>query len=160
MKVRVYQIAKEMKRTATEIIAVLEKLGVQGKHHTSSIDDDLVPKIRRYLEPYAKRAETPRKEEEVIEEPEIQEEVAPPPVVEQPKVQEATVAKGKKKTVPAPAKEPPPPVVHATSHAAHPTPHPLKELRTIKHHEAPKAPPAAPVVARVVEQPLPELHRD
>jgi translation initiation factor IF-2 len=146
MKVRVYQIAKEMNRTATEIIAVLEKLGIQGKHHTSSIDDDLVPKIRRYLEPYAKRAEAPRKEE-IIEEPEIQEEAAPPSVVEQPKVQEVVVAKGKKKAVPAPAKEPQTPAVH-------PTPHPVKELRTIKHHEAPKAPPSTPVV--VVEQPVPE----
>src|SRR4030095_2686292 len=97
MKVRVYQIAKEMNRTATEIISVLEKLGIQGKHHTSSIDEDLVPKIRRYLEPYAKRAETPRKEEEIIEEPEIQEEVKPAPVVEQPKVHETATVKGKKK---------------------------------------------------------------
>jgi translation initiation factor IF-2 len=79
MKVRVYQIAKEMDRPAAEIIAVLEKLGIEGKHHTSSIEEDLVPKIRRYLEPYAKRADVPRKDDEIIEEQEIEEAVVEPP---------------------------------------------------------------------------------
>ena len=111
MKVRIYQVAKEMNRTATEILAVLEKLGIEGKHHTSSIDEDLVPKIRRYLEPYAKRPESPHREEEVIEEPEIVEETPPPPpVIEppkpQPKIEEPAAHKGKKKIAKEPVKEP------------------------------------------------------
>ena len=99
MKVRVYQIAKEMNRSAHEIISVLEKLGIEGKHHTSSIEDELVPKIRRYLEPYAKRAEVAHKDEEVVEEPEIEEEIpAPVAIVASPsKVEEPVVEKGKKK---------------------------------------------------------------
>ena len=108
MKVRVYQIAKEMDRSASEIIAVLEKLGIEGKHHTSSIDEDLVPKIRRYLEPYAKRAEVPRKDDEIIDEPEMEQ----PPVVEPPKperhhkIEEPPADKTKKRAAKEPAKEP------------------------------------------------------
>ncbi len=99
MKVRVYQIAKEMNRSAHEIIAVLEKLGVEGKHHTSSIEDELVPKIRRYLEPYAKRADLPRKADEIIEEPEIEEKLplVEPPKVRAPKIEEPPAEKGKKR---------------------------------------------------------------
>ncbi len=116
-KVRVYQIAKEMNRTAHEIIVVLEKLGIDGKHHTSSIDDDLVPKIKRYLEPYAKRPETPRKEEEEVIEDEviIEKPTAPalppaavvPPVVvetveEKPKKLHKALVKETKKKMPEP----------------------------------------------------------
>lgn len=112
MKVRVYQIAKEMNRSAQEIISVLEKLGVEGKHHTSSIEEDLVPKIRRYLEPYAKRAEVARKDEEVIDEPEMEEApvIEPPKAVPAGKTQKAPAEKGKKVAAvkEVPAKEPVP----------------------------------------------------
>ena len=118
MKVRVYQIAKEMNRSAQEIISVLEKLGIEGKHHTSSIEDELVPKIRRYLEPYAKRADVPRKEDEIIDEPEMEEEapvLEPPKAAPAAKIQRAPVVKGKKgvaakEPAKAPVKEP----VHRT----------------------------------------------
>ena len=142
MKVRVYQIAKEMNRSAQEIIAVLEKLGIEGKHHTSSIEEELVPKIRRYLEPYAKRADVPRKDDEIIDEPEIEEKV---PVIESPKttpsakVQRASVEKRKKgPAVKEPTKEP----VHRTPAAA-------KPAAKRKAQEQPKvaAPPPEPAVA-------------
>jgi translation initiation factor IF-2 len=136
MKVRVYQIAKEMDRSASEIISVLEKLGIEGKHHTSSIEEELVPKIRRYLEPYAKRAETPRKEES-----EIREEVAPP---ERVKTQEPVAEKGKKKA----AKD--------TAHEAskEPAKKGAKESRR-KIAEPVHAAPIAESVA-VMEEPIPE----
>ena len=106
MKVRVYQIAKEMNRHASEIIAVLEKLGIEGKHHTSSIEEDLVPKIRRYLEPYAKRSDVPRKDDEIVDEPGVEEEtvkVEAPKAMEPPKA-EPPSEKTKKKIAKEPAK--------------------------------------------------------
>ncbi len=157
MKVRVYQIAKEMNRSAHEIISVLEKLGIEGKHHTSSIEDELVPKIRRYLEPYAKRAEVASRDEEVVEEPEIEEEipepvavVAPPP----PKIEAPPVEKGKKRVVKeaAPPKEP----VRETPREA---PRPLaKEVKRKGAAEpqkisGPSAEPAVAVAERPIEPP-------
>ena len=89
-KVRIHQIAKDFDRPAKEIIAVLEKLGVEGKHHTSSIEEEWIPKIRKYLQPYAKR-ETVKVErptpEELAEEEVI---TPPPPVAEAPRAAEAS----------------------------------------------------------------------
>jgi translation initiation factor IF-2 len=151
MKVRVYQVAKEMNRTATEILAVLEKLGIEGKHHTSSIDEDLVPKVRRYLEPYAKRPETPHRDEEVIEEPEVIEEApAPPPVVEAPvesaKVEEHVAQKGRKKV--AAAKEP----AHEPVKERVRTPQPVRV--------AVEEPPRVPVVEEPVMVPAPAMSEE
>ena len=153
MKVRVYQIAKEMNRSAHEIISVLEKLGIEGKHHTSSIEDELVPKIRRYLEPYAKRAEVAHKDEEIVEEPEIEEEITQPvAVVVSPKVEPPVVEKGKKKV----AKEvsPKEPTIEVPRQ-------PLKEGKRKAAMEHPKVakPSSEPMVAvaePVSEPPIPE----
>jgi len=154
MKVRVYQVAKEMNRTATEIIAVLEKLGVDGKHHTSSIEEELVPKIRRYLEPYAKRAETAHKEEEIIEEPEVQEEPpTPPPVAKPQKVATPAPVKGKKK-VAAAVKEAPkaPAKVHAKRPIKESKPKPTETPRPVVV-EAPAPKPEPVIVAKTVAVP-------
>ena len=142
MKVRVYQIAKEMNRSAQEIISVLEKLGVEGKHHTSSIEEDLVPKIRRYLEPYAKRAEVARKDEELIDETEMEEApvIEPPKAVPAAKTQKAPVEKGKKVAA---AKEPP------TAKEPVPRTSAAKPAAKRKTQEKPRVvpPPEPPVVA-------------
>ncbi|MCI0415143.1 translation initiation factor IF-2 [bacterium] len=146
MKLRVYQIAKEMNRSAHEIIAVLEKLGIEGKHHTSSIEDELVPKIRRYLEPYAKRAEVAHKDEEVVEEPELEEETPKPvAVVPAPKVEAPVVEKGKKKV----AKEAAPkePVREVPRQ-------PVKEAKRRSTADHPKvAKPSAEAVVAVADRP-------
>ena len=138
MKVRVYQIAKEMNRSAQEIIAVLDKLGHEGKHHTSSIDDELVPKIKRYLEPYAKRADVPRKDDEIIEEPEIVEE-QPVEVVQSKVETHAPVEKGKKKV----GKE-----AHKETHKETP-----KETPKVAVAEAPQPAPKEPAKRKTVAHP-------
>jgi translation initiation factor IF-2 len=146
MKVRVYQVAKDMDRSAHEIIAVLEKLGIEGKHHTSSIEEELVPKIRRYLEPYAKRAEVPEKEDQIIEEPELEQEpvVEPPKPVEPAKTESAP--KGKRKTAKGTVSE-------AASVAAK---EPARRSRT-QHREVPEQ--KEPVVA-LVEEAEPDIEEE
>ncbi len=49
MKIRIHQVAKDLDRTAKEIMDVLEELRVDVKSHTSSIDERLVPKIKQRL---------------------------------------------------------------------------------------------------------------
>ena len=58
MKVRVHQIAKDLNRPTKDILAVLEKLGVEAKHHTSSIEEELIPKIKKELHGDTKSATT------------------------------------------------------------------------------------------------------
>lgn len=57
MKVRIYQIAKDLERTTKEILTALEELGVEGKTTSSSIEEELVPKIKKH---FAKPAHPPK----------------------------------------------------------------------------------------------------
>src|SRR5436309_1305975 len=50
MKVRVHQVAKDLNRPTKDVLAALEKLGVEGKHHTSSIEEELIPRIKKELQ--------------------------------------------------------------------------------------------------------------
>ncbi|MCI0443785.1 translation initiation factor IF-2 [bacterium] len=55
MKVRIHQVAKDLDKTAKEILEVLEELGVEDvKSHQSSIDESLVPKIKQRLSAHKK----------------------------------------------------------------------------------------------------------
>src|SRR5262245_25626608 len=57
MKVRIHQVAKDLDKTAKEILEVLEELGVEDvKSHQSSIDESLVPKIKQRLAAHRKEA--------------------------------------------------------------------------------------------------------
>ena len=49
MKVRIHQVAKDLDKSTKEILAALQELGVKGLYHTSSVDEDLVPKIKKHL---------------------------------------------------------------------------------------------------------------
>lgn len=50
MKVRIYQVAKDLERTTKEILTALEEIGVEGKTTSSTIEEELVPKVRKHLE--------------------------------------------------------------------------------------------------------------
>ncbi len=58
MKVRIHQVAKDLDKTAKEILEVLEELGVEDvKSHQSSIDESLVPKIKQRLSSHKKETQ-------------------------------------------------------------------------------------------------------
>jgi translation initiation factor IF-2 len=48
-KTRIYELAKNLKKTNKEILAALETIGITGKTHSSSIEDDDVKKIKSAL---------------------------------------------------------------------------------------------------------------
>jgi translation initiation factor IF-2 len=50
-KVRVYELAKKLNKQSKEILDVLARLGIEGKTHTSSIEDDIAKKITDALSP-------------------------------------------------------------------------------------------------------------
>jgi translation initiation factor IF-2 len=50
-KVRVYELAKKLNKQSKEILDVLAKLGIEGKTHTSSIEEDIAKKITDVLSP-------------------------------------------------------------------------------------------------------------
>ena len=45
-KIRVHELAKELERENKEIIAALQKLGVEAKSHMSAVEDEDVEKLR------------------------------------------------------------------------------------------------------------------
>src|SRR3972149_12200337 len=47
MKVRIHQLAKDLDKTTKDILTALETLGVKGLYHTSSIDEEWIPKIKK-----------------------------------------------------------------------------------------------------------------
>lgn len=68
MKVRIHQVAKDLDKTSQEIIEVLHELGVEdAKSHSSSIDENLVPKIKQRLSGHKKDAHGHPKAEAKVE---------------------------------------------------------------------------------------------
>lgn len=49
-KTRIYQAAKELSISNTEILGILESLGVEAKSHMSSIDEETVAKVKELLD--------------------------------------------------------------------------------------------------------------
>ncbi len=61
MKQRIHQVATDLHKSNKDVLAVLEKLGFEGKlHHSSTVDDAWITKIRMELEPGAKLQEALR----------------------------------------------------------------------------------------------------
>lgn len=130
MKIRVHQIAKELGKESKDVLEILHKLGFEAKAAASTVDDYIIPRIRKELEAAKQAAEKP----------------AP---VEKPKVKvEKTVREEKKVEAEEPRKKPPAPTMHPTR----PPRHPHKEEHPVaaKPKEAPVAvmeKKAAPVAA-------------
>ncbi|HEY6567981.1 MAG TPA: translation initiation factor IF-2 [Actinomycetota bacterium] len=85
---RVHELAKELGVTSKELLGTLEQMGVSGKSASSSVPDDLVPRLRASG---GKATDAPKRRE-VLE---------PPPAPRKPKPK--TKAKPKTKDAPEPA---------------------------------------------------------
>ena len=85
---RVHELAKELGVTSKELLGTLEQMGVSGKSASSSVPDDLVPRLRASG---GKATDAPKRRE-VLE---------PPPAPRKPKPK----AKPKPKEAPAAAAE-------------------------------------------------------
>ncbi|HEX7247096.1 MAG TPA: translation initiation factor IF-2, partial [Actinomycetota bacterium] len=114
---RVHELAKELGVTSKELLATLEQMGVAGKSASSSVPEDLVPRLRASG---GKATEAPKRRE-VLE---------PAPAPRKPKA--------KTKTSPG---APPEPVADA---AAEPAPAPATSTAPATPPPAAATPPAAP----------------
>lgn len=161
MKVRVYEIAKELGKESKDVLEALKKLGIEAKSHQSTIDDQYKDKIRYILEPFARTVPTPeplpktkevpvRKEPEKSKEPHAKAEhpkadhpKAEPPKAEHPRVEHPRAEH--------PRTEHPKAQQHKAEHpkAAPPKAEPAKEAhgktdRPKETHARPERPPEAP----------------
>jgi translation initiation factor IF-2 len=118
--VRVHELAKELGVTSKELLASLADMGVAGKSASSSVPEDLVPRLRASG---GKATAAPAKPREVLE---------PPPQPRKPR------AKPKPKAAPPAAAKAPAPAAPAT-----PTP-PPEPKQAPKQRRRPE--PAAPVI--------------
>ena len=122
---RVHELAKELGVTSKELLGTLEQMGVSGKSASSSVPEDLVPRLRASG---GKATEAPKRRE-VLE---------PPPAPRKPKPKKAAAPKAE----PKPADVAPAPVAEAPAPAAAPaSPAPAAAA------PAPAAPAAAPAPA-------------
>jgi translation initiation factor IF-2 len=166
-KKRVYELAKELGIENKELIARLEKLGIDVKSHSSSLEDSDVDRLKRDLlatEPHEveekrikstvirRRAVRPVSEEE---KPEVQETEAVQAAVE-PAKDEKRAPKGpvlvppvkpeKESSVPAVAKEPP---------SDKPPLEPMPEVKEVKKEDRPKKEEAPEKPAETTPTPTP-----
>jgi translation initiation factor IF-2 len=88
--VRVHELAKELGVTSKELLGTLEQMGVSGKSASSSVPEDLVPRLRASG---GKATEAPKRRE-VLE---------PPPAPRKPKPKKAAAPKAEPKPEAAPA---------------------------------------------------------
>ncbi|HET6267785.1 MAG TPA: translation initiation factor IF-2, partial [Acidobacteriota bacterium] len=116
MKTKINQIAKDLGRQNAEVMDVLHKLGVDAKTAQSSIDETLVPKIKKELESHAAKKKEPAKH--VVEDKTKKKPEKPAAKVEKPADKTAKVAAEKAKEKPAPKKKAAQPA--ATAKAVHP----------------------------------------
>ena len=100
---RVHELAKELGVTSKELLGTLEQMGVSGKSASSSVPEDLVPRLRASG---GKATEAPKRRE-VLE---------PPPAPRKPKPKKAAAPKAE----PKPADVAPAPVAEAPAPAAAP----------------------------------------
>jgi translation initiation factor IF-2 len=101
--VRVHELAKELGVTSKELLGTLEQMGVSGKSASSSVPEDLVPRLRASG---GKATEAPKRRE-VLE---------PPPAPRKPKPKKTAAPKAEAK----PAEVAPAPVAEAPAPAAAP----------------------------------------
>ena len=105
---RVHELAKELGVTSKELLGTLEQMGVSGKSASSSVPEDLVPRLRASG---GKATEAPKRRE-VLE---------PPPAPRKPKPKKAAAPKAEPKpadVAPAPVAEAPAPAAAPASPAA------------------------------------------
>ena len=69
-KIRVYDVAKMLEKSNTEMVDILTGLGIAIKSHMSSIDEDLIPMIKESLEK-AKKEESQKELEAVSSYPTV-----------------------------------------------------------------------------------------
>ncbi len=50
MKIRVHQIAKELGKESKDVLEILHKLGFEAKAAASTVDDYIIPRIRKELD--------------------------------------------------------------------------------------------------------------
>src|SRR5262245_34123739 len=91
---RVHELAKELGVTSKELLAALEQMGVSGKSASSSVPEDMVPRLRASG---GKATTAPARPREVLE---------PPPQPRKAKPKRAVAAKPAAAPAPAPAVEP------------------------------------------------------
>jgi translation initiation factor IF-2 len=149
-KKRVYELAKELGIENKELIARLEKLGIDVKSHSSSLEDSDVDRLKRDLlatEPHEveekrikstvirRRAVRPVSEEE---KPEVQETEAVQAAVE-PAKDEKRAPKGPVLVPPVkPEKESPVPAVAKEPPSDKPPLEPMPEVKEVKKEDRPK----------------------
>jgi len=100
---RVHELAKELGVTSKELLETLEQMGVSGKSASSSVPEDIVPRLRASG---GKATTAPPKSREVLE---------PPPQPRRAKPKRAAAAV--KPAAPAPAAAPAPVVAEAPAPA-------------------------------------------
>ena len=61
-KIRVYELAKQLEKESSDILAVLEKIGITGKKPASGIEEDDAQKVKEFFNP------APKVEEKKVEE--------------------------------------------------------------------------------------------
>jgi len=120
--VRVHELAKELGVSSKDLLATLEQMGVTGKSASSSVPDDMVPRLRASG---GKATAAPAKPREVLE---------PPP---QPR-------KPKPKPKPAPKAVSPAPAPAAAAPVEAPPAAPAPEAKPAKQRRRPEPEPAAP----------------
>jgi translation initiation factor IF-2 len=130
--VRVHELAKELGVTSKELLATLEQMGAEGKSASSSVPEDLVPRLRASG---GKATAAPSKRVEVLE---------PPPSPRKPKPKPEP-----KPAAPAPAPEPAPVV-------AAPAPAPAPAAPRPPRAPAKPAKPTLKVVAGATAQTIAE----
>src|SRR5437667_190478 len=126
-KLRVYQLARELNRDNSEVIRELQHMGVPVTSHSNTVEDRLADQLRKKLGPAADEEPVKAKKTAEVEEPEVEETVAPAqeelqleakpvpppaPKIEVKPVEAEVEAKAAPKPVPPPPPAPPvtPPV--------------------------------------------------
>lgn len=149
MKQRIHQVATDLHKSNKDVLAVLEKLGFVGKlHHSSTVDDEWIAKIRMELEPGAKLQEVLRAKAAAEALPKTE----PPP----PPKKKASAHKAKAEPLVEPVSKP----VTQPEVAAAPAPEPEKPavyrapaVATVSEEDLEKLTAPAPPLPPVVQEP-------
>jgi translation initiation factor IF-2 len=130
---RVHELAKELGLTSKELLATLEQMGVTGKSASSSVPEDVVPRLRASG---GKATAAPAKPREVLE---------PPPQPRKPKPK-AKPKPAQKAAAPAEAEPAAAPAAVATAEPPTPAPTPAKPTRQRRRPEPEPAIPSGPTL--------------
>ncbi|GAB4483255.1 MAG: translation initiation factor IF-2 [Thermodesulfovibrionales bacterium] len=147
-KLRIYELAKKINKSNKDVLDALAILGVEGKTHSSSIEDEIAEKIIRAFSPKpAEKTAAPKKEAAASTEP------RPKPAAKEHK-KPAEQPKKKEERPPAPKPAPSQPAAEQKKPQAKPVPHPVEAKPAAPkpaHDERP-----APAAAKQPEPPVQE----